>query len=121
MGLASRGTRAAALFLAGLLVFSDADAVATVGFVATVVMLLTVGFVERRARAVAWAGIVVGSAFVADFLWKLNWEPFNRSADYEAIPQTPFVLIGLPIPMAVIAVGMGARVLWGRVRSKPTT
>jgi hypothetical protein len=121
MGLTAGRTRAAALFLAALLVFCDADAVATAGFIATVVVLLAVGFVERRARAVAWAGILVGSAFVADFFWQLDWEPFNRSADYEAIPQTPFVFIGLPIPMAVIAVGIGAGTLWGRVRSPPRT
>ena len=119
MDLASRRARAVALLVAGVLVFSDVGAVAVAGFAATVAMLLTVGFVEERLRAVSWAAILVASAFVADILWQIDWEPFNRSDDYEAIPQTPFVLIGLPIPMALIAVGVGAGVLWRRVRSDP--
>ena len=82
-------------------------------------MLITIGFVEGRLRAVVWAAILVVSAFLADVLWTLDWEPFNRSHDYEAIPQTPFVVIALPIPMAVIAVGVCVAVLWRRVRSHP--
>jgi hypothetical protein len=117
--LASRRARAVALLVAGVLVFSDVGAVAVAGFTATVAMLLTVGFVEGRLRAVAWAAILVASAFVADILWQIDWEPFNRSDDYEAIPQTPFVLIGLPIPMALIAAGVGAGALWRRARSDP--
>jgi hypothetical protein len=109
------------LFLAGVLVFCDAGAVAATGFVGTVALLFTVGFVERRIRALAWAAILVASAFFADFLWHIGWEPFDRSDDYEAIPQTPFVLIGLPIPMAVVAAGVGAGALWRRVRSAPNT
>ena len=107
------------MFLAGVLVFCDAGAVAWAGFIATIVMLFTVGFAEQHVRAVAWAAMLVASALFADFLWQLDWEPFNRSDDYEAIPQTPFVLIALPIPMAVIAAGAGARALWRRVRSQP--
>ena len=81
---------------------------AVAGFTATVAMLLTVGFAEVGLRAVAWAAILVAGALVADVLWQIAWEPFNRSDDYEPMPQTPFVLIGLPIPMAVIAVGVAA-------------
>jgi hypothetical protein len=109
------------LVLAGVLVFCDAGAVAATGFVATVAMLFSVGFVERRIRAVAWAAVLVVSAFFADCLWQIGWEPFDRSDDYEAISQTPFVLIGLPIPMAVVAAGVGAGALWRRVRSEPNT
>lgn len=119
VGLTSRRTRAVSLFLAGVLVFCDAGAVAAAAFIATIAMLFAVGFVERRVGAVAWAAILVASAFFADFLWQLGWEPFNRSDDYEAIPQTPFVLIGLPIPMAVVAIGVGVGALWRRVRSQP--
>ena len=101
--------------------FCDAGAVASTGFVSTVALLFAVGFVERRLRALAWAAILVVSALVADFLWKIGWEPFDRSDDYEAIPQTPFVLIGLPIPMAIVGAGVGAGALWRRVRSTPNT
>jgi hypothetical protein len=52
------------------------------------VVLFAIGFVEGRLRAVFWAAMLVASAFVADVLWQLDWEPFNRSHDYEAIPQT---------------------------------
>ena len=90
-----------------------------VGIAATVAILLTIGFVERRLRAVFWSVIVVASAFLADILWQLDWEPFNRTDDYEAIPQTPFVLIGLPIPMALVAIGVGVGAVWRRVRVGP--
>jgi hypothetical protein len=90
-------------------VFCDAGAVASTGFVVAVALLFALGFVERRLRALAWAAILVVSAFVADFLWQIGWEPFDRSDDYEAIPQTPFVLIGLPIPMAIVAAGSRRR------------
>jgi hypothetical protein len=108
------------LFLVGVLVFCDAGAVASTGFVVAVALLFALGSVERRLRALAWAAILVVSAFVADFLWQIGWEPFDRSDDYEAIPQTPFVLIGLPIPMAIVAAGVGAGALWRRVRSMPS-
>jgi hypothetical protein len=41
-------------------------------------------------------------------------DPFDRSNHYEAIPASPFVLIGLPPPMAVVAAGVAARRLWHR-------
>jgi hypothetical protein len=107
------------LFVAGVLVFSDVAALAVVGFAATVAMLFIVGFVERRLSAIAWAAMLVASAFAADFLWQIDWEPFNRSDDYEAIAQTPFVVIALPVPMAVIAAGVGTGALWRRIRSAP--
>jgi len=107
------------LLIAGILVFSDNDALAVAGFTGTVAMLFTVGFVERRFRAVAWAAILVASAFVADILWQIDLELFNRSDDYEAIPQTPYVFIGLPAPMVVIAVGVGAGALCRYIRSEP--
>jgi hypothetical protein len=106
--------RPALLFVLGTLVFADAGPVAAVGFFGTVVVLFAIGFVEGRLRAVFWAAMLVASAFAADVLWQLDWEPFNRSHDYEAIPQTPFVLIGLPIPMAIVAIGVGAAALWRR-------
>ena len=101
--------------------FCDAGAVAATSFVGTVALLFTVGFVERRIRAVAWAAILVVSALLADLLWQIGWEPFDRSDDYEAIPQTPFVLIGLPVRMAIVAAGVGVGALWRRVRSAPDT
>ena len=116
MAFAWRRARAIALLLTGVLAFSDVRALAWAGFYAAIVTLVVIGFVERRLRAVAWAVILVASALVADVLWQLDWEPFNRSEDYEAIPQTPFVFIGLPIPMAIIALGVGAGALWRRIR-----
>jgi hypothetical protein len=117
--LTPRRLRAAALLIAGVLIFADAAALAWPGFYATIAMLIVIGFVERRLRAVAWAVVLVASAFLADVLWQLDWEPFNRSEDYEAIPQTPYVVIGLPIPMALITVGVAAGALWRRIRSQP--
>ena len=108
------------MLCAGVLVFCDVGAVALAGFAATVAMLLTIGFVEGRLRAVLWAAILVASALVADILWQLDLEAFNRTVDYEALPQTPFVLIGLPIPMALVAVGVGVGAVWRRARVGPT-
>jgi hypothetical protein len=120
MELASWPARAMALFVGGVFVFADVGALAGIGMAVTVVSLFTIGFVEGRLRAVWWAAILVASALFADVLWQLDWEPFNRSDDYEALPQTPFVLIALPVPMAVIAAGIGARAIWRRTRSAPT-
>ena len=120
MDLASWPVRAVALFVSGVLLFADASGVAAIGFFATVAILIAIGFVDGRLRALSWAAMLVASAFAADVLWQLDWEPFNRSHDYEAIPQTPFVLIGLPIPMALIGLGLGAGALWRRIRSEPT-
>ena len=118
MEFSSRRARAVVLFVGGVLVFSDVGALAVAGLTATVATLLTVGFVERRLRSVVWAAILVASAFLADFLWHIDWEPFNRSNEWESLPQTPFVLIALPVPMAVIAVGVGTGALWRRIRSE---
>ena len=118
MASGSRRARAVVLLVAGVLVFSDVGALAWVGFYATIAMLVVIGFLERRLRAVAWAGVLVASALVADVLWQFDWEPFNRSEDHEALAQTPFVLIGLPSPMAIIGLGVGAGALWRRIRSK---
>jgi hypothetical protein len=118
MELALHRARAVSLLVAGVLVFADNDVLAWVGFACVVAILLIIGFVDARLRAVAWAAVLVASAVVADVLWQVDWELFNRSDDYEALPQTPFVLIGLPIPMAVIAVGVAARALWPRIHVK---
>ena len=115
MQLTPRLIRAAALLIAGVLVFADDPAVASVGTTATIGLLIAIGFFEGRLRAVVWAAVLVASAFLADVLWQLDWEPFNRSEDYEALPQTPFVLIGLPVPMAVIAIGVGAAAFGRRI------
>jgi hypothetical protein len=47
----SSHVRAVALFLAGVLVFADVGALAALGFVATLALLFTIGFVEGRFRA----------------------------------------------------------------------
>lgn len=98
-----------ALLLSGVLVFADAHAVSAVGLVATIVLLVAIGYRDGRAWALLWAFLLIGSAIVADALWQADWEPFNRSDDYEAIPQTPFVVLGLPLPMALIGLGVLAR------------
>jgi hypothetical protein len=104
------------LFGCGVLVFADHQTLATIAFGATIVLLLVVGFVEGHLRAVWWAALLLASALAADILWWLDWDPFDRSDDYEPIAQFPYVLIGLPIPMALIAAGVGARWLWRHVR-----
>jgi len=114
----ARRLRAVVLFVAGVLVFTDYFPVAITAFVTVIAMLLAIGVLERRLRAVAWAAIVAVSAFVGDVLWQLGWEPFDRSTDYESIPQTPFVLIALPVPMALVAVGVAAGALYHRLRSR---
>lgn len=103
-----RGVLAVALLLSGVLIFADTGALAVCGLFVTVALLFAIGVREGAWIAALWAFVLVGSAVVADALWQANWEPFNRSDDYEAIPQTPFVLIGVPIPMVVILLGVAA-------------
>jgi hypothetical protein len=116
--ISGRLLRALALLFAGVLVFADSPWLSGPGFCGVVATLLAIGWVEGRLRAVWWAAILVGSAAVADELWWLDWAPFNRDADYEAIPQTPFVVIGLPAPIALVALGVGAGALWRRARRR---
>lgn len=111
-----RGALAIALLLSGVLIFADPGALAVCGFFVTLGLLLVIGFRERVLTAALWAFVLVGSAVIADALWQANWEPFNRSDDYEAIPQTPFVLIGVPLPMVVILLGVAVGRIAGRRR-----
>jgi hypothetical protein len=102
----------AGLYVCGVLVFADDSALAAAAAVATIVLLLVTGFREGHLRAVWWAAVLLMSAITADALWLLDWDPFDRSEQYEPIGQSPFVLIGLPLPMALIAAGVAARRLW---------
>ena len=108
-----------ALFACGVLIFADERAVGVPAFVATVALLFATGVVQRHIRAVLWAVVFLASAIVADVLWQLDFAPFDRGADYEPIPVSPFVLIGLPVPMAIIALGVGARSLWRSTTGQP--
>jgi hypothetical protein len=100
------------LFVCGALVFADAQALAIAALGATILLLVATGFVEGNLRAVLWAPVLVMSALTADILWQLDSGPFNRSDEYEATAQFPFVLIGLPLLMALIAAGVAVRWLW---------
>ncbi len=107
--------RVVALFVCGVLVFADEQVVAYPAAWVTVALLLATGFAEGHLRAVFWAVVVLLSAVAADVAWLLDWEPFDRSEDYEPIGQAPFVLIGLPVLMAIVAAGVGGRWLWRRL------
>lgn len=115
-----RAVRAVVLVIAGVLMFSDVGALAVMGQLATVVTLVAIGVAEARMRAVAWALLFPVSALIADILWQLDVAPFDRSEEYEAIPQTPFAVLGLPIPMLLVAIGV--LVAWGlRRRRRPAS
>jgi hypothetical protein len=105
-----------ALFGCGVVVFADDRVLAGAAGVATIVLLLVIGFVEGHLRAVWWAAVLLMSALTADILWQVGLDPFDRSDEYEPIPQSPFVLLGLPLPMAVVAAGVGARWMWRQLR-----
>jgi hypothetical protein len=105
-----------ALFVCGVLVFADAQTLAIAALGATILLVLATGFVEGNLRAVWWAAVLVMSALTADILWLLDWDPFDRSDDYEPIAQFPFVLIGLPLLMAAIAAGVAVRWLWRQLK-----
>ena len=109
------------LFVAGVLLFADSLVVGGIGWVGTLILLIAIGFADGHLRAVAWAVVFLASALAADVLWLLEFAPFDRDADYEPIPQSPFILIALPIPMALIAIGVGIRWVWRRLsRIRPT-
>ena len=105
---------AIALFVTSVLLFCDLRALAWIGWAATLALLFAIGFADGRIRAVLWAFVVVGGALVADVLWAADFAPFDRDEEYESIPQTPFILIGVPIPMVLIAIGVGVRKLVSR-------
>ena len=105
---------AVAMFITSVLLFCDVRAVAWFGWIGTLVLLVAIGVADGRFRAVFWAFLVVAGAFVADVLWAVDFAPFDRDAEYESIPQTPFILIGVPIPMILIAIGVGVRKLVSR-------
>lgn len=107
-------------FVTGVFIFADSEGLAYGAFVATIALLVLIGFVEAKLRALLWAVVLVASALVADVLWLLDVEAFNRSDDYEAIAQTPFVIFGLAIPVAIVAVGVTAGALWRRRRRRLT-
>jgi hypothetical protein len=100
------------LFVCGVLVFADAQTLAIAAFGATILLLVATGFLEGSVRAVWWAAVPVISALAADILWQLDWAPFDRSDQYEPIAQFPFVLIGVPLLMGLIAAGVAVRWLW---------
>ena len=111
----ARTVQVVGLFVCGVLVFADDETLSAVAFGATMVLLFAVGFAQGRLRAVWWATVLVMSALTADALWQLDWEPFDRSDQYEPIGQFPFVVIGLPLLMALIAAGVATRRLWRRL------
>jgi hypothetical protein len=104
------------LYVCGVLVFADTQTLATAALGATILLLFATGFAEGNLRAVLWAAVLVMSALTADILWLLDWDPFDRSDDYEPIAQFPFLLIGLPLLMAFIAAGVAIRWLWRQLR-----
>ena len=104
------------LFVCGVLVFADEQTLAAIAIGATVVLLFAIGYVEGHFRAVWWAAVLLMSAIAADVLWQLDWDPFDRAGEYEPTAQAPFVLIGLPLPMAVVAAGVAARWLWRQLK-----
>ena len=102
------------VLLCGVLVFADDLALATAASIATLGLLFVLGLVDGRLRAVLWAIVLVASAMIADGLWWVGWAPFDRSDEYEAIGQTPFVVIVLPVLMVVVAAGVAVRAILRR-------
>jgi uncharacterized SAM-binding protein YcdF (DUF218 family) len=97
-----------------VLVFADDLRLASAAAMATLGLLFVLGFVDGRLRAVLWALVLVASAMIADGLWWVGWAPFDRSHEYEAMAQTPFVVIVLPVLMVVVAAGVAVRAIWRR-------
>ena len=105
---------AIALFVTSVLLFCDISVIARIGWAGTLALLVAIGAADGRFRAVLWAFVVVAGALVADVLWAAEFAAFDRDQEYESIPQTPFILIGVPIPMVLIAIGVGVRKLVSR-------
>lgn len=118
----ARDTRGGKLLLA-LVLFAGgvccmtAEGALTLGFYPAVAALVGLGYLSGRWKSICYALILIPAALVAD--WLAFGAEVTRQAEYEPLPMTPFIVIALPIPMLVVAVGVAGRRLRERRGQTP--
>lgn len=108
---------ALALFAGGVAWMSGEVPFAYIGLCLVVVALLGLGYRAGSWKSVFFALILIPAALVAD--WLAFGLDITRQDEYEPLPTTPFVVIGMPIPMLLVALGVGGRRLRERRAQAP--
>jgi hypothetical protein len=100
---------AVGLFVAGVVWMSSIDVFAWIGLGLAVALLVVLGYLGGVWTSVLFALVLVPAALVADLLaFGLD---VTRQDEYEPIPATPFVVVLMPVPMLLAALGVGAHQL----------
>jgi hypothetical protein len=116
--LAGRAVLSLALFITGVAWLSGEDPFSSIGFVLVIPVLFSLGYMSGQWASVLFALFLIPAAVVAD--WLAFGPEITRGEEYEPIPVTPFVAIGIPIPMLVIGLGVAVdRFKRGRRRRAP--
>jgi hypothetical protein len=104
------------LFVAGVVWMSAIEPFAWIGLGLAVVALVALGYLGGVWTSVLFALVLVPAALVADLL--AFGVDVTRQDEYEPVPATPFVVVGMPIPLLLAALGVVARQLRNRLRAR---
>jgi hypothetical protein len=96
-----------ALLGAGVAWMTAEEPFTYIGFYLGVVVLVVLGYLSGRWKSVLLALVLIPAALAAD--WLAFGAEVTRQDEYEPLPMTPFVVIGIPIPMLLIALGVAGR------------
>jgi hypothetical protein len=107
----------ALVLFAGGVCWMTAEGALPLGFYPAVAALVGLGYLSGRWKSICYALILIPAALVAD--WLAFGAEVTRQDEYEPLPMTPFIVIALPIPMLVVAVGVAGRRLRERRGQTP--
>jgi hypothetical protein len=98
--------------LAGLLVFTASDAAAAAAGIVAAALLVLLGYRDGNWRAFRWALLVPAAAIAAD---AITFTPLSPQTGPESNLYTYAAFFYLPLWVFLVAVGIGARRIVGRV------
>ena len=102
----STRTLAAGIAAAACLYCADPPALALLGLVGLLVLLVGAGIAVGRWSALWLAPAIVVGTIVGDVLWMAGWEPFDHDDVREPLPMTFVSVPTIPIAMVLIAIGV---------------
>jgi hypothetical protein len=117
------GTRGGKLLLAlvlfaGGVSWMSTEGILTLGFFPAVAALVGLGYLSGRWKSVCYALILIPAALVAD--WLAFGAEVTREDEYEPLPFTPLIVVALPIPMLLVALGVRGHRIRERRRRSPS-